>query len=204
MENAAEALKMAAAVLMFVMALSVAIVSYGEVRRTADEILDIRDRETEYIDGNFYYETTGTERTVGLETIIPTIYRVYYENYRIVFTGSGIEDTPIYTNISNNSNEERFALDLSYETKIINGNDMQKIRILLNAIFYGEKTTEFDTLYKRRVSLPTKSLYERLQEKISDGYKIKEYLGVYYQNDGPNVPEANKIEKRIITYEITK
>ena len=46
MENAAEALKMAAAVLMFVMALSVAIVSYGEVRRTADEILDIRDRET--------------------------------------------------------------------------------------------------------------------------------------------------------------
>ena len=204
MENAAEALKMAAAVLMFVMALSVAIVSYGEVRRTADEILDIRDRETEYIDGNFYYETTGTERTVGLETIIPTIYRVYYENYRIVFTGSGIEDTPIYTNISNNSNEERFALDLSYETKIINGNDMQKIRILLNAIFYGEKTIEFDTLYKRRVSLPTKSLYERLQEKISDGYKIKEYLGVYYQNDGPNVPEANKIEKRIITYEITK
>ena len=90
MENAADALKMAAAILMFVMALSVAIISYGQVRSASDSILDMRDRETEYIDGNFYYETTGTERTVGLETIIPTIYRVYYENYRIVFTGSGM------------------------------------------------------------------------------------------------------------------
>lgn len=205
MENATEALKMAAAVLMFIMALSVAIVSFGQVRRTSDEILDMKDRETEYIDGNFYYKTTGTERTVGLEAIIPTIYRVYYENYRIVFTGNGMENTPIYTNIGGNSNEQRFALDLAYEKTILNGQDLDKIEILLNAIVYGKSnTTEYKDLYLKKVSLPSKSLYERLAEKINQGYQIKEFLGVYYQNDSPNVPEANKIEKKVITYEITK
>ena len=44
MENAAEALKMAGAVLLFVLALSVAIVSFGQARETADTILDYRDR----------------------------------------------------------------------------------------------------------------------------------------------------------------
>lgn len=205
MENAADALKMAAAILMFVMALSVAIISYGQVRSASDSILDMRDRETEYIDGNFYYETTGTERTVGLETIIPTIYRVYYENYRIVFTGSGMENTPIYTNIGGNANEERFALDLAYEKNILNGQDLKKIEIFLNAIVYGKSnTTEYRDLYQGKISLPSKSLYKRLEEKISQGYTIKEYLGVYYQNDSPNVPETNKLEKRVITYEITK
>ena len=158
-----------------------------------------------YIDGNFYYKTIGTERTVGLETIIPTIYRVYYENYRIVFTGEGMENTPIYTNIVGNSNQQRFALDLAYEKSILNGQDLNKIEILLNAIVYGKSnTTEYTEIYSEKVSLPSKSLYERLAEKINQGYQIKEYLGVYYQNDSPNVPETNKTEKKVITYEITK
>ena len=80
MENAVDALKMAGAVLLFVLAISVAIVSFGQARETADTILDYKDRETVYIDGNLYYRATGTERTVGLETIIPTIYRAYIEN----------------------------------------------------------------------------------------------------------------------------
>ena len=82
---------------------------------------------------------------------------------------------------------------------------MKKIEIFLNAIVYGKSnTTEYRDLYQGKISLPSKSLYKRLQEKISQGYTIKEYLGVYYQNDSPNVPETNKLEKRVITYEITK
>ena len=74
MENAADALKMAAAVLLFVLAISVAIYSFGQVRETADVILDYRDRETVYIDGDYYYKGTETEeRQVGVDTIIPTI-----------------------------------------------------------------------------------------------------------------------------------
>ena len=40
MENAADALKMAAAVLMFVLALSVSIVSFGQARQASDVILN--------------------------------------------------------------------------------------------------------------------------------------------------------------------
>ena len=82
MENAAEALKMAGAVLLFVLALSIIIFSFGQARESADTILDYRDRETAYIDTNYYYTQTvnsdgsiNTERSVGLETIIPTIYK---------------------------------------------------------------------------------------------------------------------------------
>ena len=42
MENAADALKMAGAVLMFVIALSVSIVSFGQVRQASDVILSIQ------------------------------------------------------------------------------------------------------------------------------------------------------------------
>lgn len=206
MENATDALKMAASVLMFIMALSVAIVSFGNVRKTADAILDIRDRETEYIDGNFYYkESKENARTVGLETVIPTIYRVYFENYRIVF--ENLDDEPLYTNKKDKDNGDRKSLDLSYETNIINGQDTSKIKLLLNAIVYGineEYKEEYTNLYGRNVELPSESLYTRLQKKINNGYQIVEHLGVYYQNDGPNVPETNKIEKRVITYEIVK
>lgn len=48
MENAAEALKMAAAVLIFVLALSISINAFGEVRAASSTILDYKDREYSY------------------------------------------------------------------------------------------------------------------------------------------------------------
>lgn len=82
MENAAEALKLAAAVLIFVVALSISINAFGEARKTSQIILDNRDREYDYT----YVEENGTtQRIVGAETIIPSIYKAYKENYKIVF-----------------------------------------------------------------------------------------------------------------------
>ena len=201
MENAVDALKIAASVLLFIIALSVAIISYGQVRETVDNVLEIHDRETEYIDGNFYYNPGENDeklvRTVGLETIIPTIYRVYYENYRIYFEFPNGDKNPIYTNISNNLEEKRFSLDLEYETKIARSSSKEKVNLLLNAIVYGKKPEEYDKVFKTRIELPTSSLVERLK-----GKKITEHLGEYYQNDNPNTPESNKIKKRVITYKI--
>ena len=48
MENAADALKMAAAVLVFVVALSISINAFGQARRTTQTILEYKDREYEY------------------------------------------------------------------------------------------------------------------------------------------------------------
>ena len=210
MENAAEALKMAGAVLLFVLALSVAIVSFGQARETADTILDYRDREVKYIDGEeymdyFYYKSTGTERTVGLETVIPTIYRAYIENYKIVFEGL---EGPVYTlNLSGGKTIDKYAIDLETtktgEIEINNvslANDEQKSEFLCGILYNdftklnGDKP-KFEKKYN--VSLPNSGLIDRLKNK-----KITEYLGVYYQNDNEDVPDVNKTEKRIITYKI--
>ena len=93
MENAADALKMAGAVLIFVLALSIIILALGQVRESADTIIDYRDRETLYIAGDYYYKSTDTVRNVNLETIIPSVYRAYLEEYIIVFEGL---EKPLY------------------------------------------------------------------------------------------------------------
>ena len=56
MENAADALKMAGAVLLFVLALSIIIPFFSQARQTTDIILDARDRETVYMNGDYYYK----------------------------------------------------------------------------------------------------------------------------------------------------
>lgn len=210
MENAAEALKMAGAVLLFVLALSVAIISFGQARETADTILDYRDREVQYIEGEeymdyFYYKATGTERVVGLETVIPTIYRAYIENYKIVFDGL---DEPIYTlNLSGGKTINKYTIDLettqTEQVKVNNvslANDEQKSEFLCGILYrdfskFNNDYTKFEKKYN--VILPDRGLIERLKNK-----KITEYLGVYYQNDNADVPDVNKTEKRIITYKI--
>lgn len=84
MENVADALKMAAAVLAFVLALSISINAFGEARQSSQIILDSRDREYDY-DYTYVENIESTQRIVSAETIIPSIYRAYKENYKIVF-----------------------------------------------------------------------------------------------------------------------
>lgn len=89
MENAVEALKMAGSVLLFIIALSVVILAFSQTREAIDTVLRYSDREYWTIEGDsrFYYlaNENDTERYVGLETIIPTIYRANSEGFDIVF-----------------------------------------------------------------------------------------------------------------------
>ncbi len=202
MENASEAIKIAGSILLFVIAVSVIIFSFTNVRVTADTILDYRDRETVYIDGKYYYEASGTERQVGLETVIPSIIRAYTENYKIVFKGLS---SPIYTIKQNDGNIiEKYSLDLEsnintpYENVRLANND-QKSEFLCGILYHNYKTNEADFNKKFGITVSNKSLslYEQLKNK-----KITEFLGVYYQDDSEDMPDVNKTEKRIITYKI--
>jgi len=215
-ENAAEALKMAGAVLLFLIAISVSIISFGNVREAADTILEYKDRETAYIDGEYYYsQSTENEREVGLETLLPTLSRVYTENYKVVF--EGLTD-PIYT--VKKSGEARYCLDAEFDNDI-RGSGTTKEKSFLSAVIYGDKDNAFNS-YKDKITLPSRSLYERLKDILNSGSskKIIEKSGVYYQDDekNPNIeddgstedesnigdePEVNKTKKRIITYVIT-
>ena len=121
MENAAEALKMAGAVLLFLIAISVSIISFGNVREAADTILEYKDRETAYIDGEYYYsQSTENEREVGLETILPTLSRVYTENYKVVLSKSISKKLDNKTvNLTVHDKEESFKVEYDDEEFVI-------------------------------------------------------------------------------------
>lgn len=200
MENAADALKMAGAILLFVLALSIIILSFGQVRESADIILDYRDRETSYIDGNYYYEQTGKERNVNLETIVPSVFRAYLENYKIVFDGL---DKPIYII----GNYEKYTLDLETNQTYMNvslADENQKIDFL-KGIVYGDYGSSNQEEFEKKFDVDLndcRTIYEQLTDKVENGNKIIEYLGVYYQNDSEEIPDVNKTQKRVITYKI--
>lgn len=206
MENAVDALKMAAAVLIFVLAISIAILSFGQAREAADTILDYRDRETIFINGNYYYKATGTERKVGLETVFPAIIRAYLENYKVVFEGL---DKPIYKVILNDGTRlDRYTLDLESNSNnnyknVILANDEAKSEFLCGILYGKFKNTQAEFEKKFNISLDgCENLYTQLTVK-QQNFKILEYLGVYYQSDTAEQPDSNKTEKRIITYKIT-
>lgn len=200
MENAADAIKMAGAVLLFVLALSIIIPFFSQARETTDLILDARDRETTYINGNYYYKATGNERQVGWETILPTVMRAYLENYKIVF--EGLSD-PIYRIELGGKIIDKYSLDLEtnngtkYENVAL-ANEDQKAEFLCGILYHKYRTNNYEDFNKKfNVEIGSRSLSDMLK-----GKKITEKLGVYYQNDS-DIPDVNKTQKRIITYTIT-
>ena len=118
MENAVDALKIAAAILIFIIAIASSFSLFGVAKHTADSIITMRDRqsylEAAELDGGILYtsatsikgtneELTETEkqeessiggvtkngdRIVGMEDVISTIYRYSTEKYGVTIVDS--------------------------------------------------------------------------------------------------------------------
>lgn len=84
MENATDALKMAFAVLVFTMALSISIYMFSQLNEVSKSIIASTD-STAYYQYIRTDENSTNYRIVGLETIIPTLYKYYKENYTVLF-----------------------------------------------------------------------------------------------------------------------
>ena len=100
MENAVDALKIAFGVFVLTMALSIGMYMFNQAKATADVVLASSDTETYAMYTNAIEgieTTTGGDRVVGLETIIPTLYKYYKENYTVVFLQSNGEPLTLYT-----------------------------------------------------------------------------------------------------------
>ena len=101
MENASDAILMAGAMLIFVIALTVAMTVFSQARATIDMVAYVSD-ETNYYE---YLDTTNSNnakyRTVGLETVIPTLYNYYKENYTVVFLDSNGNGLQLYKSKTN-------------------------------------------------------------------------------------------------------
>lgn len=223
MENAADALKMAAAVLVFVLALGISISSFSQARYTADVLIQYSDRDTV----TQYAEDTGLRtRIVGKETIVPTIYRAYKENYKIFFYDSGGNPIVLYTKVEKGVQIEVNSIDLE---KDVIGESWQQENFIM-ALLYGNKGTYkrmdgstmtyqelINQLYENNSGL-TFLYSEGIYDTILGGNTFEEKLGVYYQNDllpedydpDPDIsgdefgesstPDTNKIPKRVISY----
>lgn len=118
MENAADALKMAAAILIFIIALGTSFSVFGTAKQTADSIIGMRDKQKyleaaeEDVDGILYTSSTsieGTEtetditkeyvsgvtkkgdRVVDIDDVFSTIYRYSKEKYGVTIVKSNGE-----------------------------------------------------------------------------------------------------------------
>ena len=74
MENVTDALKMAGAALLFILAFSVTMVMFSQARQTTDAIIG-RINLTEYLPKIEGIKENNETRIVGIETVIPTLYR---------------------------------------------------------------------------------------------------------------------------------
>ena len=210
MENAVDALHMAASVLIFVLALTISINAFGQARQTANMLVSYNDREYSYTYVEENKDSSGnvlTERLVGLDSIIPSIYKAYRENYKIVFDYclSVLDNNEgLYKKRNNETGEYEPVFQIDLENESLAGEE-QKLEFLM-AIIYGDKIDNFDSVSDRvrnnsGISLNNNGLYDKINNR---NRKFKEDIGIYYQEEaggvGEDVPEANKTEKRVITY----
>ena len=200
-DNIADALKLAAFVLIFVLAVSICISSFSITRQAIDFTLNQTDRE--------YYSTyvensQTTERLVSLETIIPNILRAYTENYKIYFFDKENNPITIYSKTNGGRTVNINYIDL--EKEVINKESLDEF---IQGILYGtlklEENIE-EIFEKRNIKFTNEGIYGIIKK----GDKFKENLGEYYQeadseenlnsSDTSSVPEGNKVKKRVITY----
>lgn len=156
MENATEALHIGASVMIFVLALSISISAFGRARETAQLVLNYRDREYDYA---YVENSETTERIVNAETIVPSIYKAYKENYKIVFKGL---DQPVYQkrnteeNFARNDKIDIYSIDLE---KDVLGSDEEKERFI-RCLLYGSKyPNEIENFEKSGIFLNKTDFY---------------------------------------------
>ena len=205
MENATEALKIAGALLIFVLALSISINAFGQARIASQTILEASDREYNY---TYVENNGGTKRIVGLESILPSIYKAYRENYKIVFTN--FVDGVYKKKNSDGIEEEINCID--FEKEVL-GNETQKLQFI-TVIIYGQRCSkenvgfDFDDVSKYfediyHINLNNVGLYDKIGLST-----FEEETGIFYQEEAGRtdddsesvVPEANMTTKRVITY----
>jgi len=193
MENVTEALKIAFGFMMFVLALGLSMFSFSQATQAVDSIITMKDREMQY---TYVQPASDSNRIVGVETIVPTMYKAYKENFRIEFyngtLGGNYTEHPIYLYRYVDPNTNKPPVPINYI-------DLEQ-EILPNATQAIKHLTQ---ILKETTYYHTDGVYKYLK-----GKKFKEYLGEFYQEDKLALDTAtpsegldiNKTKKRIITY----
>lgn len=158
MENAIDALKMVFAILILILALTLTISLVSQIKTTADAVFYARDK-TNYFD----YQQEG-ERTVGIETILPTVYRYSKENYGVTIIDNGVivarfdVDTEAFlNNYVNSENEDVKKKVKEYKQKLYNQLELNRYEVNEKE-FVDKKSIE--NLYRYTTTdNPTRQIY---------------------------------------------
>ncbi len=186
MENASDALIMAGQILIFIVALTVCLSSFTNVRAEVnrivgenEEIRFAKDGET-YV--NFIESKKGSaNRVVESDTIVTSLYRAIKENY-VVY----IKFTDPTNDIKNNKYISKITATQTNSVTQINEGDL-----LIKVTIGTDTNQDVDKVLKD--GNDGGRLFEELRK-----YKFKEYLGEY--QDSSDVTSENKQTYRIITY----
>ena len=222
MENATDALKIAFAAFVFIMALTIAITMFSQLNQVSKIVVSSSDN-TKYYE---YKATTDDEKTriVGLESIIPTLYKYYKENYTVLFLEANgepmnlyrtkMEDTSLWSDYNqelkvvgkyyknNNNNNPICSFDVEEETARHEPwtGSLDDYNENLDAFLSGGTFTYKDDKTKK---------YEYKRGFVENYYnkKFKETLGEYTYNlstevkDNENSLLKNR-KKRVIVYQL--
>lgn len=196
MENVAEALKIAFAALLFVLALTLSMSSFSQATRAVNAITTIKDKESQY---TYVEPTEGLSRTVGIETVVSTIYQAYEHNIEIHFfddiTGKEI---PIFYKFDPSTGEaKRDSTNLRIELSCIDTKTqsfggvaeyIEFVDVLLGGKELASQRLIWDK-YKDRIKYKG-GLYNEFADS-----KFEELLGEYEDGTG-----TSKTTRRIITF----
>lgn len=206
MENAADALKMAFGVLIFVVAISLSVSTFSNAKKTIDSIISYRDKTQDYV---YVEESNEKNRIVGIETVVPAMYKAYSENYRIEFYKKNAQGQEVKLILYKNKTQyesdftEINYLDLEDEKFANEATAIVHLQALLTQEnldnFIKKNSTGTKKIYEEEFG-ESKKLYNYFKNK-----KFEERLGEYYQEDkraGQETEglEINKTKKRVITY----
>jgi len=212
MENITEALKMAAAILLFVGALSLTIATFTKVRQTSAAVMENSDKNASFYDNIEY----SSEKIVGLETVVTNCY-LYYKNYNTIlfYTGSldsdnklvNVKEMPLY-------NTESIPVDDKINSNLliknVDGTDLSK-RVVFGLDINDErsrkepwtgtdvKNRDFVTSFLKGIQTEEYSWSGSSDHKLSIGFLYTDYTNgrnFYTENSNSNM----KFVERIGTY----
>lgn len=163
MEDAAEAIKMAGFTLLFVTALTIAMITVMQGKRTSETIISYSDKTKYY---STVKQTQATDnrgnRIVNVYDIIPTLYRYKQEEYIVLFEDSSRQPLQIFdgeTNITKKTNDYskkisylNYNLEDKLQEKWTRNNDTVKehvdeiVKYLLNKYNDSKKFTFIETI----------------------------------------------------------
>ena len=197
MENAAEALKIAFAVLMFVLALTLSISSFSQATRAVGVITTLREAQYTYVKP--INSENDFSRIVGIETIVSTIYRAPEQNLKIYFFESdGKTPIPLYYATATDGTLKMKAdratkIEMNYIDLATGFNKANNsVEDFISALVGGiQGDSELEEKYGARIHDDYKTgLY-----KVFANSKFLELLGEYEENEG-----ASQITQRVITF----